>query len=301
MRNTRKTAEGSGTSFREEILRKIREFRLLDDEFMTEVFRENKEAVRLVLRIILGKPELEVSEVNVQEKVGNFIGRNLCVDVIARDNGKLYNIEIQRSDAGSVPARARYHGSLLDATELEKGQDFRELPETYVIFITESDCFGEGLPVYSFDRYCPDIGRSLEDGLHIVYVNGEYRGDDDIGRLMEDFSCTNAGEMNYTELAERVRYLKENKDGENTMMSRAVEEFGKRCEAKGLEKGLAEGRTEGRAEGRAEGRSVGRAEGADRMASLGDLLLKKGRTEDLKRSFSDPAYREQLFKEFGIA
>ncbi|MBQ9811501.1 MAG: hypothetical protein IJM52_10105 [Spirochaetales bacterium] len=99
--------------------------------------------------------------------------------------------------------------------------------------------------------------------------------------------------MNYTELAERVRYLKENKDGENTMMSRAVEEFGKRCEAKGLEKGLAEGRTEGR--------SVGRAEGADRMASLGDLLLKKGRTEDLKRSFSDPAYREQLFKEFGIA
>ena len=99
--------------------------------------------------------------------------------------------------------------------------------------------------------------------------------------------------MSYTELAERVRYLKENKDGENTMMSRAVEEFGKRCEAKGLEKGLAEGRTEGRAEGR--------AEGADRMASLGDLLLKKGRTEDLKRSFSDPAYREQLFKEFGIA
>ena len=41
MRNTRKTAEGSGTSFREEILRMIREFRLLDDEFMTEVFREN--------------------------------------------------------------------------------------------------------------------------------------------------------------------------------------------------------------------------------------------------------------------
>ena len=114
-------------------------------------------------------------------------------------------------------------------------------------------------------------------------------------------SCTNADDMSYTELAERVRYLKENKDGENTMMSRAVEEFGKRCEAKGLEKGLAEGRTEGRAEGRAEGRSVGRAEGADRMASLGDLLLKKGRTEDLKRSFSDPAYREQLFKEFGIA
>gem|GEM_PF-2645831 len=99
--------------------------------------------------------------------------------------------------------------------------------------------------------------------------------------------------MSYTELAERVRYLKENKDGENTMMSRAVEEFGKRCEAKGLEKGLAEGRTEGR--------SVGRAEGADRMASLVSVLLKAGRTDDAFKASEDPAYREQLFKEFGIA
>ena len=83
--------------------------------------------------------------------------------------------------------------------------------------------------------------------------------------------------MSYNELAERVRYLKENKDGENTMMSRAVEEFGKRCEAKGL------------------------AEGADRMASLVSVLLKAGRTEDLQKASSDAAYREQLFKEFGIA
>ena len=292
MRNAQKPSDGNGTSFREEILRMIREFRLLDDEFMTEVFRENKKAVRLVLRIILGKPGLEVSEVKVQEKVGNFIGRSLCVDVIARDEGKLYNIEIQRSDKGSIPERARYHGSLLDAAELEKGQDFRELPETYVIFITETDCFGKGLPLYSFDRYCPEIGRNLGDGLHIIYVNGQYRGDDDMGRLMEDFSCTSAGEMNYTELAERVRYLKENKDGENTMMSRAVEEFGRKCEEKGLEKG--------REEGRVEGRQKGRAEGADMMAKLGEILLKADRTEDMQRAFKDFTFREKLFKEFGI-
>ena len=116
-------------------------------------------------------------------------------------------------------------------------------------------------------------------------------------RICKYLSCANADDMSYTELAERVRYLKENKDGENTMMSRAVEEFGKRCEAKGLEKGLAEGRTEGRAEGR----SVGRAEGADRMASLVSVLLKAGRADDAFKASEDPAYREQLFKEFGIA
>ena len=93
---------------------------------------------------------------------------------------------------------------------------------------------------------------------------------------MRDFSCTNAADMTYTELAERVRYLKENKDGENTMMSRAVEEFGRKCEEKG------------------------RTEGADRMASLVEMLLKAGRTDDLQKASTDPVYREQLFKEFGI-
>ena len=276
MRNAQKPSDGKGTSFREEILRMIREFRLLDDEFMTEVFRENKKAVRLVLRIILGKPGLEVSEVKVQEKVGNFIGRSLCVDVIARDEGKLYNIEIQRSDKGSIPERARYHGSLLDATELEKGQDFRELPETYVIFITETDCFGKGLPVYSFDRYCPEIGRNLGDGLHIIYVNGQYRGDDDMGRLMEDFSCTSAGDMNYTELAERVRYFKETIEGEEKMS-----EIFRRVEKKA--------------------REVGREEGADRLGRLMSKLFEQNRVDDAKKASSDSSYRESLYKEFGIA
>ena len=76
------------------------------------------------------------------------------------------------------------------------------------------------------------------------------------------------------------------------MMSRAVEEFGRKCEEKGLEKG--------REEGRVEGRQKGRAEGADMMAKLGEILLKADRTEDMQRAFKDFTFREKLFKEFGI-
>jgi len=94
--------------------------------------------------------------------------------------------------------------------------------------------------------------------------------------------------MSYNELAERVRYLKETEEGIDSM-SRTIEEFGKECEAIGLEKGLASGRAEGL------------AEGADRMASLVSVLLKAGRTDDAFKASEDPAYREQLFKEFGIA
>ena len=36
------------------------------------------------------------------------------------------------------------------------------------------------------------------------------------------------------------------------------------------------------------------------MASLVAMLLKEGRTDDLQKASTDPVYREQLFKEFGI-
>ena len=32
-------------------------------------------------------------------------------------------------------------------------------------------------------------------GTHILYVNGEYRGDSDLGKLMHDFNCIDAEEM----------------------------------------------------------------------------------------------------------
>ena len=153
-----------------------------------------------------------------------------------------------------------------------------------MIFITENDIFRKGLPVYSVERTVRETGEEFSDGLHIVYANGRYRGDDEMGRLMRDFSCTNADDMSYNELAERVRYLKETEEGIDSM-SRTIEEFGKECEALGLERGLAEGRSEG----------------ADRMASLMTKLKELGRSDDAFKAAEDPAYREQLFKEFGIA
>ena len=54
-------------------------------------------------------------------------------------------------------------------------------------------------------------------GTHILYVNGEYRGDSDLGKLMHDFDCTDAEDMYFDLLAEKTRYLKENPKGVNEM------------------------------------------------------------------------------------
>ncbi|MCM1560690.1 MAG: hypothetical protein NC123_14280, partial [Butyrivibrio sp.] len=51
------------------------------------------------------------------------------------------------------------------------------------------------------------------DGSHIIYVNGKYRGDDEIGKLMHDFSCTDPDDMNYEALAKKARYFKQDEKG----------------------------------------------------------------------------------------
>lgn len=106
----------------------------------------------------------------------------------------------------------------------KKGQEFHELPDTYTIFITEKDFYGKGEPIYPIERINVVTGESFDDGEHILYVNGEYRGDSDIGKLMHDFNCTEADDMNFELMAERTRYLKENPEGVSEV-SAIVEEM----------------------------------------------------------------------------
>lgn len=193
--------------------------RPIDDDFMRCLFKDNIPLVQLVLRIITGKSDLIITECQTQADMKRLGGaRSLCLDAYGTDSeNKKYDLEIQRSDKGADPHRARYHSSAMDVENLDARQDFKELPDTYTIFITENDFFGEGKPVYRIERINLDTSKPFGDGEHIIYVNGEYRGDSDIGKLMHDFNCTNAGEMNFKLIAERTKYLKESPKGVGEM------------------------------------------------------------------------------------
>ena len=206
------------------LLSKIEKFRLLDDDFMSKVFEDDIEATEFLLRIILQRDDLEVLESKGQVSIKNLLGRSVRLDIKARDkSGKLYNIEVQRTDEGAGEKRARYYSSILDANTLLPGQDFKELPETYVIFITEHDVLKNGMPLSHINRKIEENGMTFCDESHIIYVNGEYRAENDIGRLMHDFSCFDPDDMYFDLLQEATRYYKENPKGVETMC-RAFEE-----------------------------------------------------------------------------
>ena len=204
----------------------VNELTLFDDDLMSRVFDKNIKATELLLRIILGK-KVKVISVTGQNEMKNHQvgGRNITLDVDAMDeNGEEIDIEVQGNSEGAHVRRARYHSSMVDSRMLKEGQAFRELKDSYVIFIYKHDKFRKGLPLYHVDRYVGETNEQFRDGSHIIYVNGNYKGNDEIGQLMQDFREKNPECMHYTELAESVKHFKE-KEGGREEMSEIVERY----------------------------------------------------------------------------
>ena len=199
---------------------------LFDDELMGRVFDKNTKATELVLRLILGR-NIKVISVNGQKEIRNAKvgGRNIILDVHAIDvAGEEMNIEVQGGSEGAHVRRARYHSSMLDTGMLKESQPLKELKDSYVIFIYKRDKFGKGLPLYHIDRYIKETEETFGDGSHIIYVNGSYKGDDAIGKLVSDFHQTDSEKMYYSELADGVEHYKETEKGRGNM-SEAVEKY----------------------------------------------------------------------------
>ncbi len=203
----------------QEDLQRLRLLRPIDDDFMRCLFKDNIPLAEFVLRIITDKPDLIITDCETQKDMKRLVGaRSICLDAYGTDlSGKKYDLEVQRQDKGADPHRARYHSSVMDIENLHSGQEFKDLPDTYTIFIIEKDFYGQGEAVYPIERVNIATGKSFEDGEHILYVNGEYRGNSAMGKLMHDFNCTKADDMNFELIANRTRYLKENPKGVNEM------------------------------------------------------------------------------------
>nr|MCR5661639.1 PD-(D/E)XK nuclease family transposase [bacterium] len=257
----------------EEYLRSIAKMSLMSDFFMTICFDRKPELAEKVLRIILKKPKLKIIATDTQVSLTNIRERTVRFDVLAEDSsGRKMNIEVQRKRSGASPRRARYHSSILDATFFKRGQKFKNILDHYVIFITERDYFRKNLPIYQINRVIKQTGDDFKDGSFIIYVNGAYRDNTPLGKLMHDFSCAKPEEMHYNELKETVSYFKETKEGKE-FMCEILDEL--------IRKGRKEGRAAGRKEGLAEGEAIGLTKGINdnkkdvalRMLSFGKYAL----------------------------
>lgn len=120
------------------------------------------------------------------------------------------------------------------------GQGFDELPESYMIFITQNDVLGCGFPIYHIDRMIQEAGACFMDEAHIIYVNSKRQDDTALGRLMYDLHCKNAEDIYSRILADRVYELKETQEGVKLMcheMEKIYSEGIKNGEKRGEKRG----------------------------------------------------------------
>lgn len=223
----------------EKYMQKIRQLRPMDDIFMNKVF-EDRECVRVLLETVLEKT-IHISRHEIQKQLQNLQGHSSRLDMYVRDEeGNVYDIEIQISDEGADPKRARYYSSLIDGHLLMPRQGYSALQEKYVIFIVENDVLGQGLSVYHINRTIEETGIKFKDGEHIIYVNGSQEEESKIGRFMHDLHCKEAKDMYNKELRERVRYFKEEEEGIG-IMCEIMEEIRR----EGIEEGVKKGKDAG--------------------------------------------------------
>ena len=209
----------------------LQKLTIMNDVFMRNVFKK-RECTEYVLQVIMNKKGLKITDQVLQKDYKNLQGRSAVLDCVARDiDGRQMNVEIQQENEGASPKRARYHSGLMDMNTLNPGQDFDELPESYVIFITRDDMLGYGLQIYHVNRKIEEVGEEFKDEAHIIYVNSKKQDDTELGRLMHDLHCKNAADMYSKILADRVRELKETQKGVDIMCNELEEIYSEGIES----------------------------------------------------------------------
>ena len=127
--------------------KKYEELTFHDDFMFCKVLEENPELCRGLLELTIGRKIGELAIVQRQKPVEVIPGHHgVRFDVYAKDeNQTIYDVEMQNLKRDSLRKRVRYSQSMIDEENLEKGVHYRELKNSYIIFICN---FLKFLPIF---------------------------------------------------------------------------------------------------------------------------------------------------------
>jgi len=136
----------------------------------------------LLLELLqLSLPELEIREISdaVQEVYlkTSIDAHGVRLDISVRDSrNRIFDVEMQLRDEENIPRRIRYYTGTLDQTNLKSGENYNQLKDTIIIFITPFDPFGRSRYRYTFRNICLEEKEDpleLGDGTTKVILNAK--------------------------------------------------------------------------------------------------------------------------------
>lgn len=281
--------------------KKLSELNLCDDFLFSKTMRD-PDILKPVLEIILKIKIARIEIVEMEKTIDvSYNAHGVRLDVYADDKeNRRFAIEMQAQPKYNIPERSRYYHSLMDIDELEKGQDYKELKDNYVIFICTYDLFGKGLHRYNFRYKCSQVqDLTLEDGTETIILNTKGTGKDVSEDLLAflkyvesstDETAAKFDNQLVNKLHEKVKEIKQSRSLEVEYLK--FEELMRESHDEGFSAGLELGRSEGLTEGL--------NKGENRFAKLISRLIEDNRSEDIKLAINDENIRMKFYIEYGL-
>ena len=169
------------------MVKPIEELTIVDD-FMFGAVMSDSRYCKPLLELALGVKIRRIEYPEAQKAINErYASKSVRLDVYVEDDaGTVYDVEIQTTDKKNLPKRTRYYQGLIDLRILEKGEDYKALRKSFVIFICTYDPFGQGRWVYTFENLCKEDTRiALDDGAAKVILNTKGR----VGEISADLKA----------------------------------------------------------------------------------------------------------------
>ena len=161
----------------------------LMNDFMFSVVMQQEQFCKPLLEYILKVKIRKIEYVKEQETLESRVptAKSVRLDVYVEDDeGTVYDLEVQTTNKRNLGKRTRYYQSMIDIRMLEKGQDYKKLKKSFVIFICNYDPFGKSRYIYTFRNRCDeDNGVLLEDEATKIIINTKGT----IGEISEDLKA----------------------------------------------------------------------------------------------------------------
>ena len=205
-----------------------------------------------IIELVLG---IEIDHVEVSKEKSMAYHpeyKGVRLDVYAKDeNNTRYNIEMQVAKKPALGRRTRYYQSQMDMELLLSGQEYKELPNSYVIFICDFDPFGKRKYCYTFQPKCKeDPEVDLEDGRCCVFLSTYGENEDEVPRELVNFlkfvkanqeeSQKDFQDYFVKQLQDSIRWIKSSREMEERFM--IFEEMMKDEREAGKQEGIREGK-----------------------------------------------------------
>ncbi len=278
--------------------KKKREYLAFSNRYMFGRVMLNETICKGVIETVLGIRPTRIEYLNSEQVLEvDPQSRGIRMDVYVESDNEVFDIEMQVYSESVLGRRMRYYQSTIDANLLGKSENYRVLPESYIVFLCVDDPFGMGHPVYTFERSCTeDSTIDIACGSHWRVLNASAWASEHSERLRHLLRYVCNGKVNDDPLVKAIdtEVAMVNKDdvwldniwsvstlqNEHKMELNHWKRIAHKAKQQGIEQGI--------------------EQGEERSGRLVDALLDAGRFDDLKRQCNDPSYRQTLFEEFGL-